>query len=507
MTRNVATPPRGVAESWVLKGIDPQARKLAREGARRSGVPVAEWLNQVIADAGEASPPVAALRDRETAARPGAATAAQACSVAARLDDLEREVAALKSWQAEAAPKPRATRALEAAVSRVAAELREKEARAELNALHVRETLAALWRRVECTDTGPPGADGLRAELLVLAERVERLEEAPTTPPEVGDGDEADLGMLLRIETSQRDILATLDTVNTALAGVESELQSPASGPGDAALDAIEASLRELDAQVAAVDQRSTGALNRMGDEVSRLARTLDGRVEAVERRAEDRLSGLGVEVARLAHTVELRLAGVDEAGAALLERISGRIAQVSEQLAARMADAEARGAQAVSEGLSKVAARLAAAEENLKQHHMRAALELAEQAQQSEARSRRLAEDVVAQASRAPVQPLPAAAADPPEPSQAPLTLAPLEPKALARWGVPGRPQPEPDTFVRRASPPVLSPIDATPSRAGSRELVERARAAARQHAEAAPPESALLLRTGFGVLRRRRN
>lgn len=525
MTRNVAKPSR-VADSWVLKGVDPQARQLARNGARRSGVSLSEWLNQVIADAGEGAPPVAAPRRRETAARPAPAPAAdRAGTVAARLDALERAVAALGSPPPPAAgPQLQAAQALESAVRRMADEVRESEARAEVSALQMRETLGALWRRVERTEPAMSDAGALRAELLTLAGRLDRLEKAPAAAAAgSGERDEAVVRVLLRIEEGQREVLTTLGAVNTALSGLEHELQPSApafpSGPapvsGDAALDVIEASLRDLDAQVAAVEQRSTGALSRMSDEVSRLARSLDGRVEAVERRAEDRATGLGIELARLAHTVEFRLAEVDESGAALLEQIGGRIAQVAEQLAARMADAEARGAQTVSDGLDKVAARLAGAEESLKQHHRRAALELAGKVEESEARSRRLAEEALAVARRAPAQPSPRPVAAVSERSPDAGESAAPSPAAntLARWSVPGRAQPEPDVYVRRGSPPVLSPEPAPapapppPPRSGARELVESARAAARQQAEATASDDVLLLRGGFGLLKRKRS
>ncbi len=36
------------AVPWSVKGIRPEARETAKEAARRSGMPLGEWLNSVI---------------------------------------------------------------------------------------------------------------------------------------------------------------------------------------------------------------------------------------------------------------------------------------------------------------------------------------------------------------------------------------------------------------------------------------------------------------------------
>src|ERR1700748_2803050 len=42
---------------WSVKGIDPKAREIAKDLARRSGMTLGEWLNQMIIDGGESEPP------------------------------------------------------------------------------------------------------------------------------------------------------------------------------------------------------------------------------------------------------------------------------------------------------------------------------------------------------------------------------------------------------------------------------------------------------------------
>ncbi|WP_395651488.1 hypothetical protein, partial [Brevundimonas sp.] len=41
------------AAPWSVKGIDPKAREVAKDLARRSGMTLGEWLNTMIMDDGE----------------------------------------------------------------------------------------------------------------------------------------------------------------------------------------------------------------------------------------------------------------------------------------------------------------------------------------------------------------------------------------------------------------------------------------------------------------------
>ena len=45
---------------WSVKGIDPKAREIAKDLARRSGMTLGEWLNQMILDDGAAPAPLSA---------------------------------------------------------------------------------------------------------------------------------------------------------------------------------------------------------------------------------------------------------------------------------------------------------------------------------------------------------------------------------------------------------------------------------------------------------------
>ena len=55
---------------WSVKGIDPKAREVAKDLARRSGKTLGEWLNEMIIEGGLPQPdgkPAAAAADPEVA--------------------------------------------------------------------------------------------------------------------------------------------------------------------------------------------------------------------------------------------------------------------------------------------------------------------------------------------------------------------------------------------------------------------------------------------------------
>ena len=63
-------------QPWSVKGIDPKAREAAKDLARRSGMTLGEWLNQVILEDGPLEESiVAAPRAPEPAAPPPVAPA------------------------------------------------------------------------------------------------------------------------------------------------------------------------------------------------------------------------------------------------------------------------------------------------------------------------------------------------------------------------------------------------------------------------------------------------
>src|ERR1700757_572811 len=133
-----------VGAPWSVKGIDPKAREIAKDLARRSGMTLGEWLNQMILDDAE----------EESAARKPAFVGSER---RARLRSVEGGL----SMDAEArdAGLERVTRALEGLAQRIeAAELRSTQAIGGVD-----RAVAGLLGRLETAERGQ-GAVALQFE-------------------------------------------------------------------------------------------------------------------------------------------------------------------------------------------------------------------------------------------------------------------------------------------------------------------------------------------------------
>jgi localization factor PodJL len=492
------------AAPWSVKGIDPKAREIAKDLARRQGLTLGDWLNRMIEDsagggeapataapapvappeappvslapaAPEEPPPIASEeldRLRRTLdgldARVESAERRSTLAISgidqsvlgllSRLESAEREqvqVAArfegelqhIRDGQAganerlaraeEAAAQPRsieALRALETALGKVAAHLYDSETRtresltemrAELDGLtdqvaQVREAdvapsqavidqaVARIVQRLEEAEARTSGAvRGLETTVQDLEQRLKTAESRGELPEarleqlaqelsrnfeaareelaeKIGQAAES-RGELpeARLEQLTQELSQKFETAREELA----EKIDQAAG---VRLEAMERSLREVSGVVAAAEQRSTRAIDRMGHEVLRVAETLGRRMEGVESRSAQAIEQVGGDVARLAEAMEGRLRRTDQAQADSLERLGTEIARITERLSERVAAAERRSAEAidnVGEQVSRVTDKL-----NLRSE--RASSDLAERIRQSEERTARLLEE-----------------------------------------------------------------------------------------------------------------
>ncbi|MBE7218002.1 MAG: SEL1-like repeat protein [Caulobacteraceae bacterium] len=328
------------------------------------------------------------------------------------------------------------------------------------------------------------------------------------------------------------------DRVETARADMAERIRAAAGG----GLERLEQALRELAGDVARAEKRQVGAIDSMGREVVRIAQSLNGRVGAMETRQAEGEQRVGAEVARMADIVEHRLKDGDEQQAQALERLGGEIARIAETLAERIGASERRSAQTAEDAFEH----LRDVSERLNARHEATAAEVDARIRSTEERAARLLEtpapasvvhpaDVLAavSASPAPV----AAAWEPPAPPGSPFVSAEQATTARAEAAAPAdtrpvpppydpfagfepEPQPLADSFpppeaqateelppppadpfsaITRAEAPVdrlsaMDPADdifdapppSAPARASTRELIEQARAAARDAAEA---------------------
>ena len=439
------------AAPWSVKGIDPKAREVAKELARRSGMTLGEWLNRVIL---EDDMPEDVTSEEHFSARPLRAAVEPvksympSPSFTARPDELGRIAFALD----------RLTDRIEAsetrtglAISGVEHSVRHAMARietAEREHLAVAtrfdaaaEQLAAeqaraseRMRRVETELSGPRSAEalklledqvsrvggqiadseertrtslaGLEARLAnaegedpaavideVVSRLAQRLADAEARTGEALDGLRDSLVQLdQRMYAADGSVRGDMDSRLTSLADqlnrrVEDARTEIAERLAATGGAQVEARLGEMTEQIAAADQRSARAIEHMGREVLTMAETLNRRVQSAEQRSAEAIEQVGGEIARIAGAVENRLGRTDQLHAEALERLGAEIGKITERLTDRIIQSERRAAQAIDD----VGEQVAKVTERIEQRHERAASDLAERIRQSEERTAKL--------------------------------------------------------------------------------------------------------------------
>ena len=409
------------AAPWSVKGIDPKAREIAKDHARRAGLTLGDYLNRRIMEASpEAEAPGAAPdsggelgRVREAlevlSARVSSAEHRSTLAISgidqtvlgllSRLESAEREQVAaaarieerlVKVETPEAqAHSAEALRTLESALGKVAARLHEAEVLTRDGLAEMRTDLGGLAQRVARLDEAEPPSQ----EMIdgVVSRIVERLEEAEARTS----------GAIKGLESSVSDFDQRLRAAETRGDGPEQRLEELAAGllrnfdekleyAGAARFEAMERTFQEATSQVRASEQRTTQAMERVGREVLRVAEVLGRRMEGVEARSAEAIGQVGGEISRIADAFEGRLRKADQAQAESLERLGVEIARITERLADRIASSERRSAQAVDD----VGDQVSRITERLNQRHERASTDLADRIRQSEERTARLLED-----------------------------------------------------------------------------------------------------------------
>lgn len=464
------------AGPWSVKGIDPRAREVAKDLARRSGMTLGEWLNQVIIEGGDAdsTPPApeaqrrfAALgrradvfarpwepegtgelsrltralesfSDRLEAAEHRSTLAISGIdrsvlSVLSRLDGLERDQGAagpryegaldeVRVTQAKLAERLRrmelddsqqmdAMKALEQALSRVAAQMHEAEAR-------TRGELADLAGRL---DRGEAAASPVLVDSVVarVAERLEAAESRTSAAVRALETSFAALDQRLTAAESGGDGVAAAERRFERLAAELSErveasraeLTEQLHAAADSKIERLETALNDLGDRVEAAERQSAQAIDRMGHEVIRIAQGLGQRVEGVEARNARAVEQMGGEMARLAGVMEARMGAADAAQAEALERLGAEIGRIAERLSERIATSERRAATAIDE----IGDQVAGVSDKLAQRYERAETELSQRIRQSEERTAQLLREARETLGRGGLRTGPAAAVEAP--------------------------------------------------------------------------------------------
>jgi localization factor PodJL len=350
-----------VAAPWSVKGIDPKAREVAKELARRSGMTLGEWLNRVIL---EDEMPEEVTSEEHFTARPFRAAIEAPKSYMpstpiigrpdfGRTDDLSRIAVALD----------RLTDRIEAsetrtglAISGVEHSVRHAMARIETAE---REHLAVATRF-------DAAAEQLAAEQARAAERL-RLVEAEMTGPRsaevmraLEDSVTRVAGELFDVEARNRATVANLEerlaraegqdvaaVIDEVVSGLAQRLAGAEARTGEA-LESLRHSLVQLDQRMYAADGSVRGDLdNRLEALADQLTRRVeDARSEIAERLAA---TGSGEIEARLGRMAE-ELAAAEQRSAHAIETMGREVLTMAETLNRRVQSAEQRSAHAIEQ-------------------------------------------------------------------------------------------------------------------------------------------------------------
>ena len=394
------------AGPWSVKGIDPKAREIAKDLARRSGLTLGEWLNQMIIEGGDVeadapSPPTEPRRpldalyreaqvrrmaaetrapdeneaQRLTRALETLATRVEAAEqrsvlaisgmdqsvmgVLSRLDEIEREAGGRRLEGS--------VDEVRAAQSRLAERLRRLEGEGGPRAEGLKALEAALGRMAMRMDEEAARAEEARQETRDAAEmsrgvgqRLERLETVlEAAPAAYADAEKVEIvltRMAERLDQTETRATAAVQSLQTSFAGLDARLRGNEArvvGYNGADMERRFQSLaQELSQRVEAsrveLAQRIRAAADVRADKMEAALRDLGGHVEQAEKRSAQAIDRIGREVLRVAHGLGERVASTET-----------RLSDVAEQTGERLGAVEARSAAAM-EAMSGQVSRLA---------------------------------------------------------------------------------------------------------------------------------------------------
>ncbi|WP_029417203.1 SEL1-like repeat protein [Brevundimonas bacteroides] len=372
------------AAPWSVKGIDPKAREVAKDLARRSGMTLGEWLNTMIMEDGEEDDGVQPLPRRAHASE-----SIERRSRSRRVDDaydlpqrsyrepaddtLHRVAASVEAIAArlEAAER-RSTIAIQGVDQAVSGLVRRLEAQDQQAGVHARriddisEELKEGHRRLRAfeREVGPKSAETLskvEQALGTLAGRLYDMEERQRTgfaeTRQRLDGFEktdtavaALTSRLYDIEERQRagaqTLAARIDAVEKAAgAGAGTELLSEVGRRLDAAQNQTTQALKSLEHAFAGLDQRLRAAETRAEPEGSKEAARFEKLAETLSRQVETNRAEMMRKLETAEH--EGRMSRIEAAVQSL-----GEQARAAEQRSAQGIEAMGREVLRIAQNL-----------------------------------------------------------------------------------------------------------------------------------------------------------
>ncbi len=400
---------------WSVKGIDPKAREIAKDLARRSGMTLGEWLNQVILEdtvQDEPEPPYQGFDRRPPDRRQGLAAAAapayrrietpshpgdDVLGVREALDRLSARIEAAEHRSALAISG--IDQSVNGLVSRLDGAEREQTsvaARYEGVADDLRRDQSRLTdrlRRMEEEAAGPRSAEALRAMEGALAKVASHLYEGEERSRASLGELRADLDQLAdkvangvtgagaaqlvdavvgkiaeRLEQAEHRTTSALRSLESSFAQLDERLGAAEhrieGRAADHSLEQLAASLSaRVDAARAEMAEKIRTAADGRMDRVERTLQEMTGHVQAAERRSAEAIEKMGHEVLRMADALGRKVDDVEHRAAEAIDQVGGKVARMAEAMDNRLTRSDIAGAQALEKlgaEISRITDRLA---------------------------------------------------------------------------------------------------------------------------------------------------
>ena len=442
---------------WSVKGIDPKAREIAKDLARRSGMTLGEWLNRMIVE-GEA--PAGMETTADHAFDPvdtgpivigGEASAPRyeipnhpADEVGKVADAIERLTARIE------AAEQRST----LAISGIDQSVRGALARLE-NAEREQVAVAARFegavddirteagragdrlRRVEQDAAGPRSAEALRAIEGMLGKVAGQFYDGETRTREalasiehrVAEIEKADPAGLVdavaarvaeRLEAAEGRTTDALRDLGASFVALDRRLKAVEAGPGAERLAALAADLTSrMEATRAELAGKLAESAEARFDRMDRKLSEMAQHVAAAETRSAQAIERVGREMVSMADNLSRRVQTVENRGADAIEQVGGEVARIAAAVEQKLSRADTAQAQALEKlgseiariterlaerianserrgalAIDEVGEQVARVTERITQRQERAATDLAERIRLSEERTARLLDE-----------------------------------------------------------------------------------------------------------------
>ncbi|MBP2158048.1 localization factor PodJL [Asticcacaulis solisilvae] len=307
----------------------------------------------------------------------------------------EREHVARLETQLKNPAVQETVRTVEGALGKLANQLYEGEQRHRDVVKDVREDMVGLSHRLAQLELRDPERAAQSVIDKVVARMAERLEQAEArTSTAIRALEQAFTTLDARLNRAEErgdvtdpEQVASLKRLASDLSrrvdDSRAELMNALQDRSAASADQL---LRTLSERVDQSERRSAQAIERLGQDVLRVADTINRRVAGVEAAQDshrEAFERIGREVGRVQETVDQRFGRTETSHAQALERLGSEIARISERLSQRMAESERRVGLAV-EGVGQV----------IEQHRDQSRSELGDRIRQSEERTAKLLEE-----------------------------------------------------------------------------------------------------------------